>query len=80
MRTSSPQLGVTSSRGKQEAQILQTTFRRWKTSLAYSKRNLSLVWPKFTIALNKHEWVIYPSFGVLLVIFFLLLPRGCRYR
>jgi len=35
--------------------------------------------PKFTIALNKHEWVIYTSFGVLLVIFFLLLPRGCRY-
>jgi hypothetical protein len=28
---------------------------------------------------RKHEWAIYPSFAVLVVIFLLLLPRACRY-
>jgi hypothetical protein len=37
------------------------------------------IWPKFKMALAKREWVIYPFFALLVVIFFLLLPRGCRH-
>jgi hypothetical protein len=35
--------------------------------------------PKFKLALVEHEWVVYPFFTLLVVIFLLLLPRGCRY-
>lgn len=54
-------------------------FGRRKNWLAYSKQNLALVLPRFAIILAKHEWIVYPFFVVLLVIFFLLLPRACRY-
>jgi hypothetical protein len=36
-------------------------------------------WPEFKLALAKHEWVIYPFFVLLVIIFFLLLPRAARF-
>jgi hypothetical protein len=35
--------------------------------------------PKLSAALAKHEWALYPFFALLIVIFFLLLRRACRY-
>jgi hypothetical protein len=34
---------------------------------------------RLTGALAKNEWTLYPFFGLLILIFFLLLPRACRY-
>ena len=36
------------------------------------------LWPTFKVALAAHEWVIYLFFLLLVLIFFLLLPRACR--
>jgi hypothetical protein len=36
-------------------------------------------WPQFKLGLAEHEWVIYPFFVLLVVIFFLLLPRAARF-
>jgi hypothetical protein len=43
------------------------------------KSTLKHVWPKFTAALAKREWVIYPFFAFLVLVFLLLLPRACQY-
>jgi hypothetical protein len=43
-----------------------------------SKREI--IWPKFKMALAKREWVIYPFFALLVVIFFLLLPVATAAR
>jgi hypothetical protein len=55
---------------------LQITFGRWRNWQASSQPKLQ-IWPKFKLALAKREWVIYPFFALLVVIFFWLLPRGC---
>jgi hypothetical protein len=57
---------------------LQITVQRWKNWLD-SWHIQQQIWPKFKLALAKHEWVIYPFFTLLVVIFLLLLPRGCNY-
>lgn len=57
---------------------MQTTFGRWKNRLASWQPKVQ-IWPKFKLALAKHEWVIYPFFALLVVIFLLLLPRGCSH-
>jgi hypothetical protein len=59
-------------------QGLQATFGRLKQWLVTWEHRLDF-WPTFKGALAAHEWVIYPFFLLLVVIFFLLLPRACRY-
>jgi hypothetical protein len=49
--------------------------RNW---LVFQSRKLDF-WPKFKLALAKHEWIIYPFLALLVVVFLLLLPRACRY-
>jgi hypothetical protein len=49
--------------------------RNW---LVFQGRKLDF-WPKFKLALAKHEWIIYPFLALLVVVFLLLLPRACRY-
>ena len=57
---------------------MQITFGRFKTWLVSSGHKLDF-WPKFKLALAEHEWVIYPFFVLLVVVFLLLLPRAFRY-
>ena len=45
--------------------------RNWKSKLDFR--------PRFTAALAKREWIIYPFFAFLVLVFLLLLPRACRY-
>ena len=59
-------------------QGLQATFGRLKQWLVNWEHRLNF-WPIFKGALAAHEWVIYPFFLLLVVMFFLLLPRACRY-
>ena len=57
---------------------LQVMFGPGKNCLACWRPKLQ-VWPKFKLALAKDEWVIYPFFALLIVIFFLLLPGAYDY-
>jgi len=57
---------------------LQITLGRLKNWLISWERKVDFL-PKFKLLLAKHEWVIYPFFLLLIVIFLLLLPRACRY-
>lgn len=57
---------------------LHITFERLKNWLVSCETKLDF-WPKFKLALAEHEWVIYPFFVLLVVIFFLLLPRAARF-
>jgi hypothetical protein len=52
-------------------QDLKQWFITWEHRLDF--------WPAFKGALAAHEWAIWPFFLLLVVIFFLLLPRACRY-
>jgi hypothetical protein len=53
-------------------------FERLKTWLVSFGRTLDW-WPKFKLTLAENEWVIYPFFALLVVVFLLLLPRAFRY-
>ena len=57
---------------------LRITFERLKNWLASCEARLDF-WPRFKLILAEHEWVIYPFFVLLVVIFFLLLPRAARF-
>jgi len=57
---------------------LQVSFGGWKPRLITLKQRLDF-WPAFKGALAAHEWAIWPFFLLLVIIFFLLLPRACRY-
>ena len=57
---------------------LHITFERLKNWLISCETKLDF-WPEFKLALAKHEWVIYPFFVLLVIIFFLLLPRVARF-
>jgi hypothetical protein len=57
---------------------LRVTFERLKNWLVSCETKLDF-WPEFKLALAKHEWVIYPFFALLVIIFFLLLPRAARF-
>ena len=57
---------------------LQFTFGRLKNLTLSWGRKLD-PWPKFKLAIAEHEWVIYPFFVLLVIIFFLLLPRAARF-
>jgi hypothetical protein len=53
-------------------------FERLGDWLVSCEKKLDLL-PKLKLALAKHEGVIYPFFVLLVVIFFLLLPRASRF-
>jgi hypothetical protein len=57
---------------------LQATFVRLKKWVVTWEHRLDF-WPTLKGTLAAHEWAIYPLFLLLVVIFFLLLPRACRY-
>ncbi len=59
-------------------QNLNITFERVKDWLLSFEAKVDL-WPKFKSKLAEHEWVVYPFFVLLVVIFFLLLPRAARF-
>jgi hypothetical protein len=59
-------------------QALQATFERLKKWVVAWEHRLDC-WPTFKGTLAAHEWMIYPFFMLLVVIFLLLLPRACRY-
>ena len=59
-------------------QRMQASFGRLKHWLITWEHRLDF-WPAFKGALAAHEWAIWPVFLLLVVIFFLLLPRACRY-
>jgi hypothetical protein len=59
-------------------QRMQASFGRLKHWLITWEHRLDF-WPAFKGALAAHEWAIWPFFLLLVVIFFLLLPRACRY-
>ena len=40
---------------------------------------MSTTWQRFTIAVDKHKWVTYSTFVLILIVFILLLPRACNY-
>ena len=40
---------------------------------------MSTAWQRFTIAVDKHKWVTYSTFVLILILFILLLPRACNY-
>jgi hypothetical protein len=60
------------------SQRLQASLGRLKQWFITWEHRLDF-WPAFKGALAAHEWVIWPFFLLLVVIFFLLLPRACRY-
>ena len=64
--------------GVVEGPELHITFERLKNWLVSCETKLDF-WPEFKLALAKHEWVIYPFFVLLVIIFFLLLPRAARF-
>ena len=57
---------------------LQATLERLRLWLLAWEQRVDF-WPTFKGTLTAHEWTIYPFFLLLVVIFFLLLPRACRY-
>jgi hypothetical protein len=57
---------------------LHITFERVKDWLLSCEAKVDL-WPKLKSKFAEHEWVIYPFFVLLVVIFFLLLPRAARF-
>jgi hypothetical protein len=40
---------------------------------------MSTTLQRFTIAVDKHKWVTYSTFVLILILFILLLPRACNY-
>jgi len=40
---------------------------------------MSMAWQRFTIAIDKHKWITYSTFALILIVFILLLPRACNY-
>jgi hypothetical protein len=56
----------------------QATLERLRPWLLIWEQRLDF-WPTFKGTLAAYEWTIYPFFLLLVVIFFLLLPRACRY-
>jgi hypothetical protein len=75
LRTVPQQLPVGAPSGRQR---LQASFVRLKQWFIAWEHRLDF-WPAFKGALAAHEWTIWPLFLLMLVIFFLLLPRACRY-
>jgi len=59
-------------------QKLQASLGRLKQWLITWEHRLDC-WPAFKGLLAAHEWTLWPLFLIMVVIFFLLLPRACRY-
>jgi hypothetical protein len=60
------------------SRLRQISFGRFTRWLLKWEHRLD-PWPQFKGALAAHEWVIYPFFLILIALFFMLLPRACRY-
>jgi hypothetical protein len=66
------------SRGLAVGSEMRVTFERVMNWLAACETKRD-PWPKFKLVLDEHEWVIYPFFALLVVVFLLLLPRAARF-